>query len=130
MSERPQRRLAWRVLRSPGREERIAREREWRRRAEHQVFDEMEEVRELKQMLRTCPVCGWRSTKKRADRIRVDFAQHLSEKHSLAVTEEFEEQMRWEPPAGSRAGSEAGGSRGSSSWRYAPRASGGEGEGA
>lgn len=62
-------------------------------RAYEQLNAERDESRELLRMLRECPACGWRSRKLRPDRVRADFAQHLSERHSLAIVGDLAEQL-------------------------------------
>lgn len=68
-------------------------ERDMRDNVEQYLYDSQDEVRDLRQLLRTCPACGWQSKRRRTDRIRADFAQHLSERHGLAVTEDLEEAL-------------------------------------
>jgi hypothetical protein len=60
---------------------------------EEVAFQTFDENRSLRAMLRECPACGWRSRKQLPERVRADFAEHLSEKHGLAVVGDLAEQL-------------------------------------
>lgn len=68
-------------------------ERKVKSRYQDLFHDAAAERNELLRLVRTCPACGWRSKRRIVEKIRADFAQHLSEQHGLAITEELEESL-------------------------------------